>query len=214
MNANVPANITVQNAPLPATYEAAKKALASCASIDECMDWANKAEALASYARQADDDALLKMADRIQARAVRRLGELLKQYDARGGDQSEKEGTRPFAIGRTEAAEQAGMSDHQRKQAGRVANVPEEQFNSVVESDSPSTVTKLAEMGKKSQPPRQIDPDAVAAREKLEKLADFCFENDPVFVASGVSPSLAPKMRKRVSGIDAWLDQFIVGLKD
>jgi hypothetical protein len=37
------------------TYERAKAALAQCASIDECQKWANKAEALASYAKQAHD---------------------------------------------------------------------------------------------------------------------------------------------------------------
>ena len=43
------------------------------------------AEAMASYARMADDDTLYNMARRIQGRAIRRAGELLKQYDAFGG---------------------------------------------------------------------------------------------------------------------------------
>ncbi len=63
---NALAEISVTNARLPAAYEAAKVALANCASIDECQQWANKAEALASYAKQADDDTLRKQADRIQ----------------------------------------------------------------------------------------------------------------------------------------------------
>ena len=50
-------------------------ALASCERIDECWEWANKAEALASYAKIADDDSLRIMADRIQARAVRRMAD-------------------------------------------------------------------------------------------------------------------------------------------
>jgi hypothetical protein len=47
-----------------------------------------------------------------------------------------------------EAAERAGISEHQRKQAVRVANVPREQFDAAVESETPPTVTALAEMGK------------------------------------------------------------------
>jgi hypothetical protein len=78
----LPANIEVASARLPATYEQAKLALASCERIDECSTWANKAEVLASYAKMADDDSLRVMADRIQARAVRRMGELLKEFDA------------------------------------------------------------------------------------------------------------------------------------
>src|SRR5262245_29355236 len=64
---------------LPEKYVAATKALSECTVIDECKDWADKAAALASYAKQAEDDTLLKMAKRIQARAVRRAGELLKE---------------------------------------------------------------------------------------------------------------------------------------
>jgi hypothetical protein len=43
--------------------------------MDECQDWADQMEALASYARQAKDDELLQMAARIQARdpALRRV---------------------------------------------------------------------------------------------------------------------------------------------
>ena len=59
---------------MPATYESAKRELANCARIDECQEWANKAEAMASYARMADDDTLYNMARRIQGRAVRRVG--------------------------------------------------------------------------------------------------------------------------------------------
>jgi hypothetical protein len=69
----LPTTIDNAKARLPASYEQAKIALASCAKIDECQDWANKAEALASYAKMADDDSLRVLADRIQARAVRRM---------------------------------------------------------------------------------------------------------------------------------------------
>jgi hypothetical protein len=51
---------------------AAKVAISECAHIDECKDWADKSEALASYAKQAKDDELRNMAERIQARAIRR----------------------------------------------------------------------------------------------------------------------------------------------
>lgn len=69
------------NAPLPARYEQARTHLAQCVEIDECQDWADKAAALASYARQADDKTLENYAMRIRARAIRRAGELLKEYD-------------------------------------------------------------------------------------------------------------------------------------
>ena len=95
---------------------------------------------------QAKDESLRKMADRIQARAIRRCGELLKQIEpARGANQNIQEGDLPNVITRTQAAEQAGLSERQRKTALLVANVPEQDFNQSVESDNPPTVTKLAE---------------------------------------------------------------------
>ena len=89
------------------------------------------------------------MADRIQARAIRRCGELLKQIEPQkfnGNQYVVKDGGDPDQpITRKSAAEQAGLSERQRKTALRVANVPEQDFNQSVESDNPPTVTKLAE---------------------------------------------------------------------
>ena len=136
------------NARLPASYEAAKVALRDCAQIDECLAWANKAEALASYARQAHDDEMRKMADRIQARALKRCGELLREIEpSRGANQHIRAGALP-KVTRTLMATNAGLSEHQRKTALRVANVPETEFERALESDQPPTVTALAERGK------------------------------------------------------------------
>ena len=45
----------VENALLPETYKHAVDALARCESLDECKSWSDKAAALSSYAKQADD---------------------------------------------------------------------------------------------------------------------------------------------------------------
>ncbi|HEY2859966.1 MAG TPA: hypothetical protein VGJ21_16210 [Terracidiphilus sp.] len=150
------------SAPLPRAYEAARTALAQCTRIDECAEWANRSHALASYARQANDDTLQKHATRIQARAIRRCGELLKEFDARpqNGNRipadpsgaKQKVGAPPL-VSRRDAAVSAGLSVEQQKTAVRVANVPAASFEAQVESDDPPTVTKLAELGRKSRPP-------------------------------------------------------------
>jgi hypothetical protein len=81
--------------------------------------------ALASYARQAHDDTLLKLATRIQARAMQRVGELLKEIKPARGQRNDLElgaGARPN-LTRTQAATEAGLSGHQRKTALRVASM-------------------------------------------------------------------------------------------
>jgi hypothetical protein len=219
----LPADIRVSDARLPATYEQAKAALAQCSRIDECQEWANKAEALASYARQADDDTLRKLADRIQGRAVRRCGELLKQYQTgpQGGRPKENgDGAGP--VSQAQAGADAGMSERQIKTAARVANVPTEQFETAVESDEPPTVTALAEMGKQSRPvPAAAAPPATAPAGfkqathligVVRDFAAFCQQNDPVVVAGLLTKSEIHDVRSFVGVIDGWLDRFVVTL--
>ena len=77
---------------------------------------------------KADDDTMHKLAIRIQSRAIRRSGQLLKEYQADpvnnlkqhrgvGGDTS---------VTQRQAAEEAGMSKDQEVTESRVANVPEQ----------------------------------------------------------------------------------------
>jgi len=210
-HANIPATINVAHARLPVSYEQAKAALANCDSLDECSDWANRAEALASYARQADDDSLRQLADRIQARAVRRAGELLKTFDGRGRPTENNVGA--HGISQREAAAGAGMSEHQQLQAVRVANVPATDFETAVESNDPPTITKLAEIGKQSRPVPEGFKQATHVLGAVKRFSDFCAENAPEFVAGGVMPSEASEVRAQVTTIDAWLDRFVINLK-
>lgn len=149
----------ISSAPLPQVYEAARAALATLDSVDECKTWANKASALASYAKQAKDDSLRVMAVRIQARAERRAGELLKQIDpapgartdlgsvASRGSEAPARGQVGAPVTRTQAATDAGLSDRQRKTALRIAAVPEAAFEAQIESPRPPSITQLASQG-------------------------------------------------------------------
>jgi hypothetical protein len=48
---------------------------------------------------------------------------------------------------RESAATEAGLSEHQRKTALRVVNVPKDERDELIESENPPTVTQLAELG-------------------------------------------------------------------
>lgn len=152
---NAPALIPVSTAQLPRTYEAAKRALSECSEVDECKDWADKAAALASYARQAEDDQLERMAQRIRARATRRAGELLKQIEpGKTGPKPELSMGDHTQFTREDAAREAGMSKHQQVQAVRIASIPEDDFEAQVESPKPPTLTQLASQGiQRREPP-------------------------------------------------------------
>jgi hypothetical protein len=98
----VPQSVIEAPARIPALYQGAVAAIKECDRVDECKTWADKMEALASYARQAHDETLHNYAKRIQGRAVRRSGELLKEIEPSSGRQPEK-GEAPLncAIGRS-----------------------------------------------------------------------------------------------------------------
>ena len=110
---------------------------------DECKDWSNKAHALASYARQARDKRLMNMAVKIRARAIRRTGELLKETRASKGGRP-KLGPQGTLVSRKGTAEDAGLSDRERKTALRVASVPDDEFESLVEREDPASVKEIA----------------------------------------------------------------------
>ncbi len=131
--------------------------------MEECKDWADKMAALASYAKQSDDQTLYNAAVRIKARAIRRCGELLREIDpAKGGQPHQRaNSTRGGAPpSRMQAAREAGLSDDQRKTALRVAGVPRDEFEALVESATPPTVTELAERGTQKRKPI-IDLDGI-----------------------------------------------------
>ena len=127
----------VRTARLPEAYKNAKQALAACESLDEVNGWANVAEMFASCARMAEDETLEKLARQIRARAYRRLGELLQSYDGRGRTKKKPEGGSVFT--RAEAAKAAGVSENRALTAVRIAAIPQDEFEDVIESEPPGT---------------------------------------------------------------------------
>lgn len=215
----VPATVNAANARLPQTYENAKTALANCAQLDECQDWADKAAALASYAKQANDDEMMKMATRIRDRAIRRAGELLKQIEPnKGGRPSETGRDAPTSLTRKQAAEDAGMSKDQMVQAIRVANVPQPDFDAQVESVNPPTVTALAEQGKKPAPKPVIDlkgRDPAEFNRSMHFVGAFeSYQRDVEKIdvdqiLPGLTDSERDRVRKAIAAIDAFHDRII-----
>lgn len=214
---------SISDARLPAVYQQAVNALAECSRCDECQDWADKAQAMASYARQAKDDTMRKMADRIQARAIRRCGELLRQVPpANGSNQNIRDGDDLKVPTRQQVATDAGMSERQRKTALRVAEVPLESFEAQVESATPPTVTALAKQGTETKPRPLVDlgnieavdyARATEAMGILRRFADYCGKHEPQRIAHAIQSHEVADTRAFVETVDAWLDAFIVNLR-
>ncbi len=202
----------VSRAQLPATYQEAQKAITQCARIDECKDWSDKASALASYARQAKDHTLRLMAERIQARAVRRCGELLKQVPSGQGSRNQHGEVRGGAVTRQKAALDAGMSERQKVTALRVAAPPAPTFESLVEDASPATVTQLAQLGRQTRGSpiaRNMESvRAAEARKLFGSFQEFCELNDPAELAKELQGQDVESLRKLVALVRTWIEGF------
>lgn len=217
----------VASATLPATYQHAKEALAACHQVDECKDWADKAAALASYAKQADDDTLHKLAIRIQARAIRRAGELLEAFrTGPQGGRPKENGRGTPTVSQRQAAADAGMSKDQEVQAVRVARVPPQEFEAAVESEQPPTVTALAARGTVTRPVpparRVIDMPPVSTPQMalttrliglLHSLSEFCEAHTPTEIARGLFSNEPALIRTQLLTIDAWMDAFVAAME-
>ena len=166
LRANVPA---IAEATLPANYQAAKKAIAECIAMDQVAAWADEAKAIAAYARMAEDDTLLFQAMRIRALSFRRCGELLKEIEPKRGARTDLGGTLPLS--RKAAAEAAGLTDDERKDMLRVAAIPKNKFDLLMEGSQPVSINALAEMGTQHRPaePLSREEEAQLAVKRVEQ---------------------------------------------
>jgi len=106
-------------------YDAARLALQVASSVDEVKDIRDKAQAMAAYARQANDTAMVEWATEIKVRAEIRAGEMLAAMPKHNGGRPGKNpsnDTSGFAT-----LEEIGISYDQSSRWQKLAAIPEEQ---------------------------------------------------------------------------------------
>lgn len=133
-------------------YEAACRAIAEAASVDEVKEIRNTGEAMRAYAKQAKNRNLEIQAAEIRFRAERRIGELMAMQRETvglsvGGRPTEKTGSQTDPVSAPPTLSEAGIDKHLADRARKLAAVPETEFNSLMEgwrekvSDENSKVT-------------------------------------------------------------------------
>jgi hypothetical protein len=216
-------SLNISSAPLPVAYENAKMAIYQCNELDECKDWSDKAQALASYARQSADEELEKMSKRIRARAIRRCGELLKLFDGRGNNAPNQSSDKPTLISKNEMGESVGLSKDQQVQANRIANIPECEFDRQLESDDVPTLAALAKQGTKPLTEQQIKNREWLSKPKPEGFADaihtigmmkelkyYTDKFEPEYILGGMDEDGKKKAIEIIKSLESWFDRFVV----
>jgi N6-adenosine-specific RNA methylase IME4 len=146
---------------LPATYQAARNALALATRIDEVKHLRDKTLAMEVYAYQAKDKELVALSTEMKRRAQRRLGQLMAVAEkARAGRPSKKIGVLKTPILSLAAQ---GIDKGLAKAARRDAAMPEPIFEASVAKDV-KVATAVVEGG------REIIA-AIRAEHHQEKLA-------------------------------------------
>jgi hypothetical protein len=145
----------VRTAKLPKAYEQAKHWLAVCeaGAIGEVAGWADQMAALATLARMNEDEELEKMATRIRDRCSRKMGDILRTYDARGRGRSKTDTPCSFTQSRAQAAKDAGLSARKALTAVRISAIPEDEFEAAVESPEPPGTSILSQMARLNRSP-------------------------------------------------------------
>jgi hypothetical protein len=206
----------VGNAKLPDLYVNAKQGLAQCVRVDECKSWADKAEAIRSYARQAGDDELMKTAMRIKGRAIERLGALLEDMERAGRLGRPKNGSGVGTI--SNSAKEAGLSKHQAHQAQAVARFARNEparYESMVERRDPATVTDLAQQGRKpAHPPKTAHLKGVTPNEfarstyamgEIGRMVEVARKVAPAIVAQTATPTEVRRLLSETEFLARWV---------
>lgn len=170
-------------------YEAACRAVADAASIDEAKEFRDQGEAMRAYAKQAKNKQLEVQAAEIRIRAERRIGELMAaQRDAGGLRQgnpdgfSAANGSEKNPLEKPVTLAEAGIDKNLADRARKYAAIPEQEFNEIVgdwkgrveQENQRVTVNLLAagdraaEQAKPVQP--ETDPETAKVMRELAKM--------------------------------------------
>ena len=106
-------------------YEAARVALKEARRVDEAKDIHDKAEAVRAYARQVNDTEMVSWASEIKLRAMRRMGELLKNGQAAGEIATAH---RPKEVSGMATLKGLGVTRDASSLSQKIAAVPQEEF--------------------------------------------------------------------------------------
>lgn len=196
---------------IPVSYQKAVTAIQECHAIDEAKEWTDKMSALALYYKQSKDETLEKYAKRIKYRAKKRMGELLKQYDARPiNPTKQKEVDHPL-FSQKEVAESIGLSEWQQKEAVNFANVPEQKFEELIESDNIPTQTEIAELGKKKTKTKPNNyAKVLSVKYAIKDLIKEMNEKDPIYVLDELDIENRKEMLEMIKTVENWFDTFVV----
>ena len=192
-------------------YDAMVSAIAECHRVDEVKDLANKAQALALYARQAQNVDAERKATAVRLRAERRAGELFKELErSSGGYAPNAAATVAGASEYREALERTQTSERTAQRWQELATVPKEVFEKHLGEPLAIPTASRIIADAKSVPtgPRMNDTSLWI----WGRLRDFermrCNASDPQKIFDGMTDTMQADVLRILPAFIEWCEQL------
>lgn len=200
-------------------YNAARYALQEAVAVDEVKGIRDKALAMAAYAKQAGDTALIEMATEIRVRAERKAGEMLaampKSTGAMGSGSNQHEVRSP--LGTAPTLSELGITKNQSARWQKLAAVPQDQFEQAVaaakevagEVTARAIVEHRERAAKPAAVPKTTPDEDAQLRAEFKELAeiadDLRRENETLRAQVAAFESTAPDgdLRRQIATLTA-----------
>ncbi len=203
----------IQDAIIPLVFKDALRALASCRTIDESKYWADKADALAAWAKIYKNNEAAAEAKRLKAHAYRRMSHLADEIiEALGGPRKVR-----GLPGAAAKLKEAGMSQNQVMRIRRIGHIPQAKFDALMAQKNPPGIQSMAtegigrgRLGNKlasSEAWRKVSGSYSGASNAVQ-FRHFCRKFSAYELGRGVASDEVPMARALVKELRDWLDEF------
>ena len=206
----IPTFITekIRDAIVPVKYDIAVRALVACQNIHEAKLYADKADALAAWAKIYQDDQVRIEARRLKLHAYRRMGTLARELQP-GSGLINSGGSMPGLLAKLK---EFGLSRHNACAASAISKISDKEFRKAIESVTPLTPSAfLRRYPGSSDAWKTIVGQRTS--EGLQNFCAFCRKHEPKLLARSLTLSEAKKAKLMATDATEWLDTFDQYLK-
>lgn len=203
----------METAKLPVIYEDACRGLAECRTLDEAMYYADKADALAAWAKIYKNDVAGVEAKRLKLHAYRRMSDLAEEVSPidltkNRGKGSGRTGGKP---GPHKLLIAQGFSKGQAQVIRRVGATPEKQFQRLVREGAGTN--RASQFGRGFSPLSrtflsQAWVTATRDTNSLLHMRRWMRKHDAKELGRGIWPDEVLAAKALIVEIQEWLDEF------
>lgn len=178
-------------------YERARQDLKACLTIDDAKYFADKADALAAWAKIYRDNGAARDAAALKLEAFRRMGELAKSLRPKGNTgRAGGGGARSLLV-------EHGLSKSAAHVAGVLARLPQDTFQGYIDRPKPPSPFVFNREGSDNS-----ESFKAINNHGIREFRAWTRAHDAKQLARGLKADEAARIGEMVSEVIEWLDEF------